>query len=116
MCVTSAMIMSHTCRESCGVCGFLSSYNNEEQLVGDISYSDYKSDKFKCGDYKLLCEINNESCEGKRWRVPEEEEVEEEEEEEEINQNVVDDEDHFADYNAEEKDQYYCGATIVSDR
>ena len=77
-CNTNPFFLAHTCRESCGVCGFLSSYNNEEQVVGGNSYSDYKSENFKCGNYKLLCEINNESCEGRRYRVPEEEEEEEE--------------------------------------
>ena len=133
-CNTNPFFLAHTCRESCGVCGFLSPSNSEEQVVRGTSYSDYKSDKFKCGDYKLLCEINNESCEGKRYRVPEEEEEEEEatvtEEEEQINQNVVDNEDYFDSddfdlrsgdnaafaFKSEEKDQYYCGATIVTDR
>ena len=136
-CNTNPFFLVHTCRESCGVCGFLSSYNSEEQLVNGISYSDYKKDNFKCGRYKLLCEINNESCEGKRFRVPVEEEEEEEEveatvavEEEEIQQNIVSEEDYFDSedfdlrsgdsaafsFNAEEKDQYYCGATIVTDR
>ena len=51
-------------------------------------------------------------------------------EEEEIQQNIVSEEDYFDSedfdlrsgdsaafsFNAEEKDQYYCGATIVTDR
>ena len=98
-CNTNPFFLAHTCRESCGVCGFLSSYNNEEQVVGGNSYSDYKSENFKCGNYKLLCEINNESCEGRRYRVPEEEEEEEAtvtREDEETNKNVIrDEEDYF---------------------
>jgi len=63
MCVTVPNFMAHTCRESCGVCGFLSPSNTEEQKVGTNSYSDINSPTFDCGRYKPLCEINNSSCE-----------------------------------------------------
>jgi len=63
MCVTVPNFMAHTCRESCGVCGFLSPTNKEEQKVGSNSYSDIDSPTFDCGRYKPLCEINNVSCE-----------------------------------------------------
>ena len=33
MCVTTAMFMAHTCRESCGVCGFLAPENKVRYLV-----------------------------------------------------------------------------------
>merc|ERR1712059_135718 len=55
--------MGHTCRESCGSCGFLSPDNTEEQMVGDRSYTDFSGSDFHCGEYKLLCEVNGVSCE-----------------------------------------------------
>ena len=63
MCVTAPFFMAHTCRESCGVCGFLSPSNVEEQEVGQRSYTDFTSKNFHCGAYKPLCEINNTTCE-----------------------------------------------------
>ena len=61
LCTTSPYFMAHTCRESCGVCGFLSPFNTEDQEVAGASYSDYKKDNFKCGEFKDLCEINDGS-------------------------------------------------------
>ena len=83
-CTTSPYFMAHTCRESCGVCGFLSPFNTEDQEVNGASYSEHEDDNFKCGEFNLLCEINGEDCEGKRYRVPEEEVVEPEEQLEEL--------------------------------
>ena len=61
ICNTHPFFMAHTCRESCGVCGFLSPFNTEDQEVNGASYSEYKNDNFKCGEFKLLCEINDGS-------------------------------------------------------
>ena len=58
--------MTHTCRESCGVCGFLSPFNMEEQIVGILSYSNFTRDDFDCGRNKPLCKINSEVCARKR--------------------------------------------------
>ena len=63
MCVLSPFFMAHTCRESCGVCGFLSPHNQEEQVVGKFSYSDFTRTNFDCGRYKPLCEVNKTPCE-----------------------------------------------------
>jgi hypothetical protein len=63
MCVLAPFFMAHTCRESCGVCGFLSPTNKETQKNGVHSYSDFTADDFHCGRFKLLCEINNTTCE-----------------------------------------------------
>ena len=76
-CTTSPYFMAHTCRESCGVCGFLSPFNTEDQEVNGASYSEHEDDNFKCGEFNLLCEINGEDCEGKMYRVTQEEEEEE---------------------------------------
>ena len=54
--------MAHTCRESCGVCGFLSPTNKETQRNGDHSYSDFTASDFHCGKSNPLCEINGEDC------------------------------------------------------
>ena len=68
--------MAHTCRESCGVCGFLSPLNNETQVrlqqalattlvsfqeVGGASYTNIKDRNFDCGRYKNYCDIQ-EDC------------------------------------------------------
>ena len=55
------VVMTHTRRESCGVCGFLSPPNREEQLVNEKSYTDINKDNFECGQYKKLCEIETDS-------------------------------------------------------
>merc|ERR1712106_128253 len=52
MCIHNPVFMAHTCRESCGLCGFLSSDDNEEQIEGSSSYSDISKENFKCGTGK----------------------------------------------------------------
>ena len=49
--------MTPTCRESCGVCGFLAPNNKEEQVVGEKSYTDIKKADFDCGRNKNLFDI-----------------------------------------------------------
>ena len=44
----------HTCRESCGVCGFLAPANWEEQTVGASSYTDFTRRNFDCGRFEGL--------------------------------------------------------------
>ena len=61
-CASSPFFMSHTCRESCGVCGFLAPGNKEDQVVDGLSYTDPTKDNFDCGRYKPLCEINGTPC------------------------------------------------------
>ena len=48
-CVNSPKFMTHSCRESCGVCGFLSPTNKEEQVVSEKSYTNIKNADFECG-------------------------------------------------------------------
>ena len=60
-CSTNPKFMTHTCRESCGVCGFLSPTNKEDQVVGEKSYTDIKKADFECGVYKRLCEIEKDT-------------------------------------------------------
>ena len=52
MCVIHGTFMTHTCRESCGVCGFLSPNNKEEQVVSEKSYTNIKNADFECGRYR----------------------------------------------------------------
>merc|ERR1719450_1865134 len=57
MCFASPFFMGLLCRESCGVCGFLSPDNKENQEVNGKSYSDISKDDFECGklpDQKLI--------------------------------------------------------------
>jgi len=65
MCVHNPLFMAHTCRESCGVCGFMSPTNKEEQIVDTNSYSDFTRHNFDCGRSKALSEINNRLGEAK---------------------------------------------------
>ena len=53
-CVTNPLLMGHTCRESCGVCGFLAPANVEEQTVGASSYTDFTRRNFDCGRFEGL--------------------------------------------------------------
>ena len=115
LCTTSPRLLAHTCRESCGVCGFLSPFNTEDQVVGGASYSDYKKDNFKCGEFKDLCEINDGSILDCRRRKK---------------GSLIDEEtiynspdkiaafSSFSSYNEETNryDEETFGATIVSDR
>jgi len=113
MCVTSGMFMAHTCRESCGVCGFLAPENKEIQTRGGRSYTDFTISNFDCGRYKPLEEINDVT------------------EETEENSVLSDSNDFSADLiepkgaNVEELEvfslgldggEYFCGATIINDR
>merc|ERR1711874_237686 len=58
MCVTSGMFMAHTCRESCGVCGFLAPENKEIQTRAGRSYTDFTQTNFECGRYKSIEDVN----------------------------------------------------------
>jgi len=59
-CSQLGVFMAHTCRESCGVCGFLSSTNEEEQKSDGVSYTDYTRSDFDCGRFKLLKDLNQQ--------------------------------------------------------
>ena len=62
-CVLAPFFMAHTCRESCGVCGFLSPLNTEIQNNNGDTYSDFTdTNSFDCGRVKRLCDINGEDC------------------------------------------------------
>ena len=55
--------MAHTCRESCGVCGFLSPLNTDIQNNNGDTYSDFTdTNSFDCGRFKPLCDIKGEDC------------------------------------------------------
>jgi len=62
-CELDTLFMAHTCRESCGTCGFLSPENTEEQVSDSNSYSDIQSKDFDCGRYKSLEEIEDAGVE-----------------------------------------------------
>ena len=107
------MFMAHTCRESCGVCGFLAPENKEIQTRAGRSYTDFTFNNFECGRYKPLVEVNN---------------VGDETEE----NSVLSNSDNFSDDRIEQKGEnveelevfslgldggeYFCGATIINDR
>jgi len=49
--------ISHTCRESCGLCGFLSPFNTETQVLNGRSYTRNTQTDFDCGRVKSLVEL-----------------------------------------------------------
>ena len=103
------MFMPHTCRESCGVCGLLSTTNKEEQVVKEKSYTDINKDNFECGHYKLLCE-NEGDCEDDK--------VSNEMDDRRSKRQAKEwEEDEFSifSYNISSKG-IFCGSTMISDR
>ena len=103
--------MPHTCRESCGVCGLLSTTNKEEQVVKGKSYTDLKRDNFECGQFKKLCE-NEKNCDDAPTDTEKTRSKRQAEEE--------DDEFRVFSYNKGSLSfrlgGIFCGATIISDR
>jgi len=120
MCIVNPLFMTHTCRESCGVCGFLSPNNKEEQVVDGLSYTDFTKSNFDCGRYKRLCEIKGESCDEK----PDEVEVTTQvtlqatPETDLFDLRDADDDVFFSIDPDKSKGStdYFCGATMVTDR
>jgi len=113
-CILNPNFMSHTCRESCGVCGFLSSHSKEEQVVNGRSYTDFSKSNFDCGRFKKLCEINNEDCEAK---IETKKETENEEPDILFDLRSEDNSDvFFAADDTKSPDDYFCGATMINDR
>ena len=91
-----------------------------------MSYSDYKKDNFDCGRFKLLTEINGKENSGDTNSQPMKDEIPKENKEditiveEDIlglrqNNNEIDDDFVFY-FTLENKDDYFCGATIINDR
>ena len=145
MCVIHGTFMTHTCRESCGVCGFLSPSSKvtnthqicirwgflltyfsvqEEQISSGKSYSDFSQSNFDCGRYKLLADINgnvNTDPVSNQDSIDEnvQEFIEEEDEEDAVlelrEDNPVDDDFVFY-FTNENKGDYFCGATQINDR
>jgi hypothetical protein len=53
-------LLAFLCRESCGICGFLSPFNTEIQKAPDgKTFTDPEAKDFYCGDTKFIEEINN---------------------------------------------------------
>ena len=103
-------------------------FTQEEQVVGSNSYSDYKKKNFDCGRFKLLTEINGEesSENTKTESQPKNDDSPVENIEDptikEIDEDILDlRENDIADdfvfyFTLENKDDYFCGATIINDR
>ena len=86
-------------------------------MVAGNSYSDYKDDNFDCGRYKRLCEITGEECDVETEEADDDDAVDlrrpsrQAPEEEEDDDRYV-----LFSFDPTEPDEYFCGATIVSDR
>jgi len=121
MCILNSFFMTHTCRESCGVCGFLSPSNKEEQVVGGKSYTDFTRENFDCGRYKPLCEINNTPCNetegGEETTEAPTVLIEPVQTDTELFDLREDDEDDvFFSSDSPTNGDFFCGATMVTDR
>ena len=71
------------------------SFIMSEQVVDDLSYTDYEKDNFDCGHGKFYCEINGEDCDAN--------------EEQEVDLTAIAGE-------VSTGADYFCGATIINDR
>ena len=103
-------------------------FPQEEQTVGSMSYSDYKKDNFDCGRFKLLTEINGEENTGDTDSQPMKDEIPTENEVDptikDIEEDILDlrqddneiDDDFVFYFTLENKEDYFCGATIINDR
>jgi len=118
LCVQTAFAMGHMCRESCGVCGFLSPDNQEEQVKDGKSYTDFTKDNFDCGRFRLLSDINGDDFEAETVK-PVEAEQTEPLQEDDLSANDFDlrseDDDVFFSTDGNTTD-FFCGATMVTDR
>ena len=106
MCVVSPFFMAQTCRESCGLCGFLSLTNKEEQVVAGKSYTDFDKDNFDCGRYKPLCEIEGGQCPSRRRATKSRA------------KRSSRDKEFWPEYpliNPEDPTKFFCGATTIND-
>ena len=86
----------------------------EEQVAGDYSYSDYRKSNFDCGRYKLLNEVNNDN-DAKEDRNSEiEEKLLEVGKFDEVENNEIDD--VVFSFKSGNKDENFCGATVINDK
>ena len=108
-CIRSPLFMAHTCRESCGVCGFLSPENKESQRVDGKSYTDFTMEDFDCGRFKDLTEIDDEDAEDDISYL-----FDLRREEEPLDPATDDDLEVFS-YSFDDKN-IFCGSTVVNDR
>eukprot|EP00091_Calanus_sinicus_P019522 TRINITY_DN4932_c0_g1_i5.p1 TRINITY_DN4932_c0_g1~~TRINITY_DN4932_c0_g1_i5.p1 ORF type:complete len:448 (+),score=93.77 TRINITY_DN4932_c0_g1_i5:138-1481(+) len=115
MCIVNPLFMTHTCRESCGVCGFLSPNNKEDQVVDGLSYSDFTKSNFDCGRYKPLCEINNEDCSKEEETTTKDTLVPESPDADYFDLRTEDDDVFFSIDPDQNPADYFCGATMVTD-
>ncbi|XP_023335892.1 uncharacterized protein LOC111707120 isoform X2 [Eurytemora carolleeae] len=58
-CTKNSFLMGHSCRESCGSCGYLSTLNTEKQVYKGKSYSRISDPDFDCGSFKSLEYLEN---------------------------------------------------------
>jgi len=114
ICVLNPLVMGHTCRESCGVCGFLSPESKEEQVKNGRSYTDFTKDNFECGRYKLFSEMNGEDfgteTEKSIQEIPTEPLVDDDSSTDDFDIRTTDDVFFSSDGDS------FCGGTQISDR
>jgi len=114
--INAPLFMIHTCRESCGVCGFLSHTNTEEQVVDGLSYSDYNKENFDCGRYQQLCEINGEGCDSDLEAAQPDEDKSRVKRQVDSNDLKLELFSFDATLFANNKEAYFCGATLITDK
>jgi len=129
LCLSASMLMAHTCRESCGVCGFLSPNNKEIQEL-DGQYTDFTGRNFECGRNKKFCELHD-ICDTQPNPEPvdanevtlkiEDDKIEEGNSDADIDASLVDLRrqggrpiEVFS--SADEVEDPFCGTTVITDR
>lgn len=116
-CVVNPYFMVHSCRESCGVCGFLSPFNSEVQTVSGKTYSDFADSNFDCGRVELLSVLNGDDTFIEEKSEKDETNTVLEDYEDENSIDLRTDDDVFFSLDRDgNKFSGFCGATRISDR
>jgi secreted trypsin-like serine protease len=117
--------MTHMCRESCGVCGFLSTLNEETQNFEGKSYSRIDDANFDCGRYKSFdylesigLNVTREDKNEGTTKTPVQPEADDFSNEFDLRNTAGDNDDpndlSFA--NSNENAEIFCTASLISDK
>ncbi|XP_023326935.1 trypsin 3A1 [Eurytemora carolleeae] len=126
-CSSHSFFMTHSCRESCGTCGFLSSLSKEKQVYNKQSYSRISDPDFDCGRYKSFDDLESIGVEVARGRegtdfneTEEAKSAKAERVEEHLSEcrniSMEDDPEKVSFGNVNSDSKIFCSASIIADR
>ncbi|XP_023335873.1 uncharacterized protein LOC111707106 [Eurytemora carolleeae] len=116
-CTAYSFFMAHSCRESCGSCGFLSTLSTEKQVYQGKSYSRISDPNFDCGRYKDLDFLESIGLEVIKNSDETSEEAKAEDADTDANFcEVSNNEDDTALGNANSNTTVFCSASIIADK